>query len=550
MVKYKNKYYLIKDYILFSKFRSFFSLLSLFFQNLYFKLQKTLSIKEYILKLNELISSNMEPPKTDITIWYMNISSHLVKPSLFAIVGVFIMKLCELVGADVNYIHCKSGFDYCHSGANPTNPRKKMPCYSCVKFNETLYSGSSKLVFNNNFNKTYLSESIQLEKLINYKYKNLNVGKICLPSIKSILRTSEISDKDDGIHHLKKAIESSITFIDWLDYEYSLNKPEKIVVFNGLNFNEAILREWGLDKKISVITFENGKRESTVEFSNKIAVVSGFEFRDRKLDLKEEEKIKSFMNNRMVASSSPGNFISWENNGTHVFQKKIDKYKFVVSIFPNLSWDTAQAQSYDIFDSMWDWLDSLISIIKKNKDILFVIRAHPAEAYVIKRTFNSTKEWFYRNSLNNYPNVSLIDADTPFNSYELINISNFCLVSNSTIGLEAQYLETPTLASSWSAYSEFDLVTKPESLNEYNEILNDWVSGNINNLSKYNYDKLNSYLYQYFFETEFSFDDYIENYQSNHYAFKNRSIVNFRTINNYENILKGIISNGSFKNNE
>ena len=62
-----------------------------------------------------------------------------------------------------------------------------------------------------------------------------------------------------------------------------------------MQFNEAVLREWGLNKNIPVITFENGKSESTVEFSNELAVISGFDFIDRNLNGFEEEIIHSFM---------------------------------------------------------------------------------------------------------------------------------------------------------------------------------------------------------------------------------------------------------------
>ena len=221
-----------------------------------------------------------------------------------------------------------------------------------------------------------------------------------------------------------------------------------------------------------------------------------------------------------------------------------------MSIFTNLDWDTAQAWSHDLFDSMWDWLDYLIPIMKQNEHTLFVIRAHPAEAYMVKKTFNTTKNWFYENKLDEYENIILIDSDTPYNSYELIKKSNFCLISNSTIGLEAQYLKTPALASSWVYYTNFDLVTKPKSLQEYKNVLNDWLAGNYQKLENYNFDKLYSYMYQYFFETEFTFEDYIENYQSSHYAFKNKSIVTIKTIDKYQEIVEGIVKKEVLKNME
>ena len=95
-----------------------------------------------------------------------------------------------------------------------------MPCYSCIKFNSTLYKGSKKLLFKRTDSKNQLDHINTISKLIEFQYKDLNVGKICIPSIKSILRTSKFSNNKEGIYHLKKAIESSITFIDWLDLEY------------------------------------------------------------------------------------------------------------------------------------------------------------------------------------------------------------------------------------------------------------------------------------------------------------------------------------------
>ena len=103
------------------------------------------------------------------------------------------------------------------------------------------------------------------------------------------------------------------------------------------------------------------------------------------------------------------------------------------------------------------------------------------------------------------------------------------------------------MASSWAYYTNFDLVTKPETLNDYKSLLNNWLEGKYPNL-KGTTTKTKFLSVSVFFETEFMFDDHIENYQSNHYAFKSGSVVNIKTINRYEDILEGIINVGTFKN--
>ena len=73
MIKFKKIYFIIKDFILFSKFRSISSLLSLLFHNSYLFFKKSLGIKKYILELNKTIENNDEEPQTDISIWYMKL---------------------------------------------------------------------------------------------------------------------------------------------------------------------------------------------------------------------------------------------------------------------------------------------------------------------------------------------------------------------------------------------------------------------------------------------------------------------------------------------
>ena len=45
-------------------------------------------------------------------------------------------------------------------------------------------------LFERTYSKNQLDHINTMNKLIEFQYKDLNVGKICIPSVKSILRTS------------------------------------------------------------------------------------------------------------------------------------------------------------------------------------------------------------------------------------------------------------------------------------------------------------------------------------------------------------------------
>ena len=81
-------------------------------------------------------------------------------------------------------------------------------------------------------------------------------------------------------------------------------------------------------------------------------------------------------------------------------------WKSTVSIFTNVSWDTSQFVSNSIFESMFDWLESLKVVFENNNDVNFVIRPHPGENRKIKKTFYTVTDWYNEKIHNIYPNVS------------------------------------------------------------------------------------------------------------------------------------------------
>ena len=84
-------------------------------------------------------------------------------------------------------------------------------------------------------------------------------------------------------------------------------------------------------------------------------------------------------------------------------------WKSTVSIFTNVSWDTSQFVSNSIFESMFDWLESLKVVFENNNDVNFVIRPHPGENRKIKKTFYTVTDWYNEKIHNIYPNVSLLN---------------------------------------------------------------------------------------------------------------------------------------------
>jgi hypothetical protein len=126
---------------------------------------------------------------------------------------------------------------------------------------------------------------------------------------------------------------------------------------------------------------------------------------------------------------------------------------------------------------MFEWLNLVVDQSQKYPRTLFVIRAHPDEMRKGKQSQQGVAAWADELELQNRPNIYLIGPDETFSSYELILRSKFCLVYNSSIGLEATLLGKPVLCAGRARYTQYPIVYYPENKTEYLGRLESFLEG-------------------------------------------------------------------------
>jgi len=145
---------------------------------------------------------------------------------------------------------------------------------------------------------------------------------------------------------------------------------------------------------------------------------------------------------------------------------RIGAFRQVVSVFTNVSWDTSQAYANALFADMFDWLGATLREAAARPDTLFIVRAHPDE--LRKGLASETVgDWLRARSLLDLPNVTFVPPDLPISSYELIGLSKFCAVYNSTVGLEAAVLGAYALAGGRTRYRGAGVCHEPASRDDY-----------------------------------------------------------------------------------
>ena len=110
----------------------------------------------------------------------------------------------------------------------------------------------------------------------------------------------------------------------------------------------------------------------------------------------------------------------------------------LVAAFTNTSWDIAVIDRDVGFDSMFDWLFSLVGYAAKHPDIDLVVRAHPGEKNVPPELQSRTPVGTeIRKRFQPLPeNVRIIEGDDPISSYTLATMAQINMVYASRLGLE------------------------------------------------------------------------------------------------------------------
>lgn len=110
----------------------------------------------------------------------------------------------------------------------------------------------------------------------------------------------------------------------------------------------------------------------------------------------------------------------------------------LVAAFTNTSWDIAVIDRDVGFESMFDWIFSLVEYAISRPEIDLVVRAHPAEMKVPvdlrSRTPVGTE---IRKRYQPLPsNIKIVEGDNPISSYALAEMAQASMVYASRLGLE------------------------------------------------------------------------------------------------------------------
>jgi hypothetical protein len=436
----------------------------------------------------------------------------------------------RLKGIPVAYFACHSGMSHCVLGTNRDHVRKPPPCKSCIYQSETLYTGSNDFSRNKatevatmptvywfDFHRAEsLAEALEnhsLSELMKFEWQNLPLGPLCLPGLRWILRIHHLKDDEPTRYLLREYILSAWNVAQKFSIFLDKTNPRAVVVFNGQFYPEAVARYIAQGRGIRVITHEVGLQPASAFFTEGEATAYPIHIPEEfELNVEQNARLDAYLAKRFQGDFTMAGIKFWADMKglDESFLQKASKFKQIVPIFTNVIFDTSQPHANTVFEDMFDWLDMTLDVIRQHPETLFVIRAHPDELRVRKSSRETVEGWVSSHGVDKEPNVIFVSPRETLSSYELIQMSKFVMVYNSTIGLEASILGAAVLCAGKARFTQYPTVFFPQAAEDVRRTMEEFLAADKIDVPAEFQRNARRFLYYQLFRTSLPFGDFLE----------------------------------------
>jgi len=495
--------------------------------------KQKLQLFNRIRRLNQKVAAHSAPVENSKPIIFFNASARLEGLNLNAAFGMISSWGVQLAGRKVVHFACESGMSQCVQGAGLGDPKAPPPCQGCIKYTR-LFTGASQTIWFKYQDHTDLRNILKtktVKELETFSYQNRPLGSLVLTSLRWILRRHNLQE-DDLTHHLfSEYILSAHNIAEEFSQLIEEIETDTVVLFNGLQYPEAVVRWISRGRGIRVITHEVNLQPYSAFFTDGEATIYPMDIPDDfQLSAAQNQVLDDYLTKRFKGDFRMAGIKFWSKMDQlpDEFLKFASKYKAIIPVFTNVIFDTSQAHANTIFKDMFAWLDYVLEIAPRHSDSLFVIRAHPDEMRKGKSSQESVMGWAEANGAAEIPNIKLIGPDETLSSYELIQRSKFTMVYNSSIGLEATLLGAGVLCAGKARYTEYPTVFYPDSRKEYEEMAESFLNTDKIEVPEEFYEYARKFLYYQLYRASLPFDEYlIEGSTPGYVQIKNLSCNDF-----------------------
>jgi hypothetical protein len=422
-----------------------------------------------------------DPATGDGPIAFLNITSSPGRESFTQFIGLVTGWSQRAAGREVQHWLCAGGV-ICPQGITWRRPKRRPPCKQCKRFRSgRLPEHQIRWLRCAEFpdGLASIDQLGRIDQLAAVTYRSIPIGRLCLPSVRHSLKRHTLKPDERTLWVYRSFLRAAAGMADQVCRQINRQRPAMAVLFNGYTWPEAVARAAFQAENVPTFTWEVGFQPYSALLSAQlapdaeVAIPAGFTMTPERNARLDEQ-----LSRRWKGDFSMGGVRFWKEmlDWEGALGRSAGDFQQILPIFTNTVYDTSQCAANTAFESMLDWLEQTLSLAEEFPDTLFLVRAHPAEVKISRsgrsyRTAEPIHAWLAQRGLDQADNVQVVPAHVPIDSYQLIRAAPFCLVYNSTIGLEALMIGKSVILGGHSKYSDLSFLPKRNSPERYFETL-------------------------------------------------------------------------------
>jgi hypothetical protein len=369
----------------------------------------------------------------------------------------------QLRGAQVSFLTCGGGLEICDRANTWEAP--PMPCRSCTRYVEDSIDahGFDRVALRSGWETVDDEGWPELDAISLDGLRAVSgpggapLGALTEIPVKWFLMRTDLENEPLAAPTWRAFLRSARRIERGVEAALDRLQPDVVMLLNGLFLFEAVAWEVCRRRGIEVVSYERGMiKETLVIERGSPACLFDLDDawvtrRSKPLDTAEEARLDEYLDDRRHGRRTIDRF--WGD--AQFDDPRTTTPGRLVTLFTNLTWDSAVIGRERAFGSIQEWLGAAVALFAERPQDTLLIRIHPAEVKLPgKQTREPMLEVIRREFGDLPPNVRVIEPTDPQSSYPLMEASDLGLVYTSTTGLELALRGIPTVVAGETHYRE------------------------------------------------------------------------------------------------
>jgi len=314
-----------------------------------------------------------------------------------------------------------------------------------------------------------------LSKII---WRGIAVGEHAVAGTLRFFGRGDIVGEVHGKSILRQYLRASLITTAILQRLLTTHHFDRVVFHHGIYVPQGIVGDVCRQFGVAVVNWHPAYRDRSYIFSHddtyhKTMIDEPCQIWENiDLDANKEQQVMTYLESRREGGND---WITFQRHNNFLFTQiqelNLDFSRPIIGLLTNVMWDAQLHFRHNAFNSILEWLLFTVEYFIQRRDLQLLIRIHPAEILGSVPSRQRAVDEIHARFPKLPANICIVNADTPINTYALMQHCDTVLVYGTKMAIELPCWGIPVIVAgeAWARGKGFTIdATSP---NEFRQML-------------------------------------------------------------------------------